>query len=208
MANIYCEGAVHAFIDLAESSPGGSTQYLGTCEQMPQPQLDWDYEGDMNDIGARKRPLDEGYAGMGALLALDMTRWSETVLRILKSPPFYGADGLADGITSRQARGSFSLQQGNTFTLWLVNDFWLSPQLGAPADLNPGLYFYACRSIGYQQPKGGTMPAMRRLEISAIDAFFANAVTISGVAIPKGGFFCWTQNPAIFNRGLFNGLLY
>lgn len=213
MANIYCEGAVHAFVSFTEASPGSDTAYLGTCEQMPQPQFLWEYDQDMNDLAARKTPLDETYAGMGAMVALDLTKWDETVLRRLKSPPFYGiADGTgfvgSDGITSRLARGSFSAQQGAGYTLWLVNDFWLAPQLGAPDDLNPGYYFYLCRSIGYTQPKGGTMPAMRRIEISALDTFFGNATTISGVPIPKGGFFCWTQNPAIFNKGIFNGLLY
>jgi len=251
VADIYCEGAVHAFVvvqgvtsaqemttTLRPAGNAGSPQkagkitsaiqqnflYLGTCQEMPEPQLSWQYEPAMDDNGGRLAERDSGFAGTKAAITLNLTRWTEKVLRILKSPPFYTADGLVDGLTGPGARGSLTFLQGNFYSLWLVNDFWLSQQVGAPGDLNPGLYFPVCKSLGYSQPRGGSAPAMRMLEVGVIDTpvpvigvgktqipgitAALIAAQGAGFAVPVGSFACWSQDESLFPRDAFNLLLY
>ncbi len=210
---IYCTGAVHVFAAIPSAGGNAPTfstlAYIGTCQQMPQPQDEYQYEPAMNDLGGRKTPLDEAYQGCLSAISLDFTRWSETNLSVLKSPPFYSlTDGsgaaLAGGITSKMARGALTIQQGCLYNLFLVNDFWLTPQLGAPADLSPGRFYFACKTIGRYMPISGTAPAMQRLEVGVIDAYRPTG----GLGVPARGFFDWTEDPSKFpSQSTFNALI-
>lgn len=121
MANEFCTGAVHIYVQQMGGQPTTSTAigYLGTCENFPERQTERSYKNLQNDLSSQ-RAFDYVYAGGSeAVVSLVLTRWNESVALTLERAPVSGLVG-ADHLNDI---GSLMFQEKLGWRLLLVNQF-------------------------------------------------------------------------------------
>lgn len=158
MAQLWCTGPAHAFVNMAAYSQGGpyplGTFYLGTCENAPEIQLGPEYEPVRNDLSGKKKPFDMQYQGEDALISLDLNRYNENVYQLIANRPFRGVPG-ADGPFDI---GTLIGTEGAAIALWLTFPYALKPAMANSANgpLVPGYRFPYTAPISPERLTVGT----------------------------------------------------
>lgn len=151
------------FVSLGALS--GTIFHLGTAERFPQRREEAVWEPVFNDIGG-KVPFDESFQGETAQLVVDLNRFNQTVLDLIRRVPDHGRGlrSTALGGHTRLAVGALLLQNGMAFEMWAQHSHY--DTINAVADLPPGRYYPACKYIGcYEEESSGTQPRKCRLVV-------------------------------------------
>jgi len=113
----------------ASGAPGSlPILFLGTAEQTPQAEIRRQYQPAYNDLGGAV-PFDLSFLGADAIFACDLTRWDETVYRMLAREPgqIFGIPGTNRGRWGAlNGLGSLQAHDGFTTTLYVVFPYGLT----------------------------------------------------------------------------------
>lgn len=96
----------------------GTPLYLGTGEVAPESEIRRSWEPVMNDLSGGVAH-DMVFRGQEAFTNLNLTRWNESVLRLVQDCPYQlGSNGR--GYNSAAEMGSLMIQEGLAFSLYLL----------------------------------------------------------------------------------------
>jgi len=112
MAQPYVTGPVNLFVRL----PDASIEYLGTGKEAPRLKIVPHWEPVMNDLYGTKIPMDVAYEGEEAFVAVDLTRWNESVYTKLVQRPDVQTDRGRDILDDI---GTLMIHEGASHELWL-----------------------------------------------------------------------------------------
>lgn len=170
-AYLHCTGAIFCYT----VNSSGSISQLGTAEQHPVSEDDYNWEDVFNDIGGSMVPFDQMYMGQIEIFSLDLNRFNNDVSFFIESAPSYSVLSQTQinvpGYDDWVSRGSFLNANSQGFPLWLQYSFFGTAGALAYPDLPIGVYYPNCRLIKSITPEQGTKTWKKRLEIMAFPDF-------------------------------------
>lgn len=145
---LWCGGPAHVFLGLGS---GGSPLYFGTSEGAPRFRKIKHIAEVRNDLAGDMQSFDRQYLGEMILVSGDFTRWANTLLLQMWSMPNFltGAPGTNPG----GDYGTFLIQEGFAFPLWLQNPYAVAK--AAMAGLEAGIHGFAAILIGPDEKTPG-----------------------------------------------------
>jgi len=194
----YGAGPVHIYVripvrglgpSVSPSQLTGKILFLGHCEEAPEPDFTAEYIPVHSSLSGPAVPDDEIYVGGKYELALDMTRFSFSVITLLKRFPMYGR-GAPAGSETYLDRGRFVQAHGDSYELWLFNSFYGTPNAVMYPDMPIGYYYPAVRT-------GGVLP--RNMSRDATKAHLA-LKPLSVRQGVTGGYLTYSQDPRWFQN--------
>ena len=181
MAQLYCTGPAHSFVQYGSARP----LYLGTCKISPQIEIKKSTKAVYNDLGGEV-PFDVAYMGKEAMTVVDLTRWNEKTYETIASSPQQIFGGGTDGPLDI---GSLYLTEGLGFTFYVVFPF--ATQKKAYSTLPAGYRFPGSYLVGPEKHQQmGTHPKELLLMFHHLRLF--NAAT--------GAFLLYDSNMAAVNN--------
>lgn len=165
-AYLHCTGPVFVWTDMNDARSIGQ---LGTCEQHPVNNPEFSWADVHNDLAGEMLPLDQQYEGQIESIILELNRFNWSVSNWLESAPGSGLAGGNEtpGFESALSRGSYLLQNGGFFRMWLQYSYFGTVNAAAYPDMPPGIFYPYCRLAAAPIPKQGLKTSMKRLEVVA-----------------------------------------
>jgi hypothetical protein len=122
---LYSTGPAHMFVGkpAAAGSQAVGPFYLGTAKVSPVIQIKPNHRPVYNDIGGDEA-FDMAYMGQLGMTSVELTRWSDPVLRILSAHP--AALSVTDGtelLNGPLDTGSLILTENLNFSFWVLFPF-------------------------------------------------------------------------------------
>ena len=198
LAFYYVAGPAHIYVRFPSigagpyvppSSLAGTINFLGHCEESPEPDFIPHYLPVHSSLAGPAIPDDEVDAGVETKLGLMLSRFNYTIAARIQQAARHGR-GAPLGTETYLDRGRLLMAQGDSFELWIKNSFYGTANAAAYPDLPPGYYFPAVRAEGVLPRKINR--ETKQMHIS----LFPKSVRLGVV----GGFMTYSQDPKWFAK--------